>query len=116
MKGKTRIIAKFLRTDLVICSHSREGETPSYSRINTVQSLNPGEPKTWKLKSLTGLAQLHRLILVVICTWISISFSCNATHIFVSHSTSGFMHNALHTSYQLDLWCMGLQTCFSTDF
>ena len=26
-KGKTRIIAKFLRTDLVICSHSREGKT-----------------------------------------------------------------------------------------
>ena len=36
MKGKTHIIAKFLRTDLVICSHSREGETPSYSQINTV--------------------------------------------------------------------------------
>ena len=35
-KGKTRIIAKFLRTDLVICSHSREGKNPSYSRINTV--------------------------------------------------------------------------------
>ena len=35
-KGKTCIIAKFLRTDLVICSHSREGETPSYSQINTV--------------------------------------------------------------------------------
>ena len=27
MKGKTRIIAKFLRTVLVICSHSRDGET-----------------------------------------------------------------------------------------
>ena len=24
--GKTRIIAKFLRADLVICSHSREGK------------------------------------------------------------------------------------------
>ena len=35
-KGKTHIVAKFLRTDLDICSHSREGETPSYSRINTV--------------------------------------------------------------------------------
>ena len=34
-KGKTGIIAKFLRADLVICSHSR-GETPSYNRINTV--------------------------------------------------------------------------------
>ena len=39
MKGKTHIIAKFLRTDLFICSHSREGETPSYSRINMVVSL-----------------------------------------------------------------------------
>ena len=36
MKGKTHIIAKFLWTDSVICSHSREGETSSYSRINTV--------------------------------------------------------------------------------
>ena len=38
MKGKTHIIAKFLWTDLVICSHFREGETPSNSRINTVLS------------------------------------------------------------------------------
>ena len=30
-KGETGIIAKFHRTDLVICSHSREGKTPSYS-------------------------------------------------------------------------------------
>ena len=29
--GKTHIIAKLHRTDLVICSHSREGKTPSYS-------------------------------------------------------------------------------------
>ena len=36
MKGKTGIIAKFHRTDLVICSHSREGRTPSYSQINMV--------------------------------------------------------------------------------
>ena len=35
-KGKTLIIAKFHRTDLVICSHSREGKTLSYSQINTV--------------------------------------------------------------------------------
>ena len=36
MKGKTHIIVKFLMTDLVICSHSREGETPSYSWIYMV--------------------------------------------------------------------------------
>ena len=35
MKDKT-IIAKFHKTDLVICSHSREGKTLSYSRINMV--------------------------------------------------------------------------------
>ena len=35
-KGKTCIIAKLQRTDLVICSHSREGKTLSYSQINTV--------------------------------------------------------------------------------
>ena len=35
-KSKTRIIAKFHRTDLVFCSHSRERKIPSYSRINMV--------------------------------------------------------------------------------
>ena len=32
MKGITRIITKFHRTDLVICSHSRVGKTLSYSQ------------------------------------------------------------------------------------
>ena len=36
-KGETLIIAKFQRTYLVICSHSREGETLSHSRINTIR-------------------------------------------------------------------------------
>ena len=35
-KGKTHIIAKFHWTDLVICSHSKERKTPTYSRRNTV--------------------------------------------------------------------------------
>ena len=35
-KGKTPVEAKFQRTDLAICCHSREGKTPSYSQINTV--------------------------------------------------------------------------------
>ena len=35
-KGKTSIVAKFHRTDLVIFSHSRERKCQSYSRINTV--------------------------------------------------------------------------------
>ena len=39
MKGKTRMIAKFHRTDLVISSHSIEGKILSYSRINTVHCL-----------------------------------------------------------------------------
>ena len=30
-KGKTRISAKLHRTDLNICTHSKEGNTPSYS-------------------------------------------------------------------------------------
>ena len=34
--GKVKLIAKLHRTDLVICSHSREGKSPSYSQINTV--------------------------------------------------------------------------------
>ena len=35
-KGKTCIMAKFHKTDLAICSHSREEKSPSYSWINTV--------------------------------------------------------------------------------
>ena len=45
-KGKTRIIAKFLRADLVICSYSREGETPSYIRKNTVCLTSASAGKT----------------------------------------------------------------------
>ena len=36
-KGKTCIIAKFHRTDLVIVGHSTEGKTLSYNQINTVE-------------------------------------------------------------------------------
>ena len=35
-KGKTCNIAKFHRTDLVICSQSREGKTLSYSQISMI--------------------------------------------------------------------------------
>ena len=35
-KIKTCIIAKFHWTDSVICSHSREGKTLSYSQINMI--------------------------------------------------------------------------------
>ena len=31
MKGNTHIVGKFHGTDLVICSHYREGINPSYS-------------------------------------------------------------------------------------
>ena len=37
-KEETRIIAKFHRIDLVLCNHSSEGKTPSYSRIYMVGS------------------------------------------------------------------------------
>ena len=37
--GKSCIVEKFHRTDLVICSHSREGKTLSYSQTNTVPCL-----------------------------------------------------------------------------
>ena len=33
---RVKLIAKLHRTDLIICSHSREGKTLSYSHINTV--------------------------------------------------------------------------------
>ena len=35
-KGKIHFTAKFHRTDLVICSHTREGKTPSCVQINIV--------------------------------------------------------------------------------
>ena len=35
-KGKAHIIVKFHGRDVVICSHSREGRTSSYSQINIV--------------------------------------------------------------------------------
>ena len=35
-KGKICITAKFHRTDLVICSYSRERKTPPYSQINII--------------------------------------------------------------------------------
>ena len=38
-KDKTHITAKLHRTDLIICTHSREGKTPSYSQINMVVDL-----------------------------------------------------------------------------
>ena len=37
-KAKTHIRAKFHWTDLVIYSHSREGKTLSYSRINRISN------------------------------------------------------------------------------
>ena len=49
MKGKTGVITKFYRTDLVICSHSREGETPFYSRVNTIIQLTDNCSLTVKL-------------------------------------------------------------------
>ena len=42
-KGKTCIIAKLHRTDVVICSHSREGKTLSFSQINMVRDHYGGE-------------------------------------------------------------------------
>ena len=35
-KGKSHITAKNFGTDLVICCHFRDGQTPSYSRISMV--------------------------------------------------------------------------------
>ena len=59
--GKTCIIAEFLRTDLVICSHSREGETQSYSQINTVNQPLPNSSNKHHLGEMglfTGEATL----------------------------------------------------------
>ena len=43
-KGKTPIIANFLRTDLVICCHSREGKNQSYIQINMVMMIRVRAP------------------------------------------------------------------------
>ena len=39
-KGKICILATFHRTDLVICSHSREGKPLYYSQINMIFHYN----------------------------------------------------------------------------
>ena len=39
-KSKTHVTAKFHRTDLVICNHSRDRKTWSYSRIDMVTPVN----------------------------------------------------------------------------
>ena len=36
MEDKTHIVAKFHRTDIVICSHFRKGKTLSYCQIDMV--------------------------------------------------------------------------------
>ena len=51
-KGKTHIIANSHRTDLVICSHSRDGKTLSYSGINKVISIFPYKAMWYILWSL----------------------------------------------------------------
>ena len=38
LNGDTRITAKLHRTDLIICCHSREWKTSSYSRRNTASA------------------------------------------------------------------------------
>lgn len=50
-KGKLLITAKFHKTALVICSRSRKGKIPSYSKINTVAIL-PSELLILKHASL----------------------------------------------------------------
>ena len=62
-KGKTRIIAKFLRADLVIGSHSREGETPSYNWINTVNIIR------WLLSDILGVAWNYMYVQSDGTTW-----------------------------------------------
>ena len=41
MKGKDGTTEKFYRTNLVTCSHSTEGKTPSYRQIIQYSSLEP---------------------------------------------------------------------------
>ena len=63
-KGKTCITAKLHRTDLIICTHSKEGNTMSYSRINTVlQNLRLFSMKFcyYHFKEFHPSALIHRL-------------------------------------------------------
>ena len=60
-KGKIGIIAKFHRTDLVICSHSRGTKNPSYRRKNTVISYLKDGQVYW-LKRVDGTMGERSLI------------------------------------------------------
>ena len=66
MKGKTGIIAKFPRTDLVICSHSRKGKNPSNSQIRQwcFEHLNPDSIPQFDLRqqSPRNLLPRHRTV------------------------------------------------------
>ena len=58
-KGKTCNIAKFQRTDLVICSHSREGKTLSYSLFqNNPKNLKPSYKMDLDLWDCLGRVKL----------------------------------------------------------
>ena len=59
-KGENHIIAKFYRNNLVICSHSREGKTLSYSQINTVLifSLRPASSHSVYFSNIKRFHQL----------------------------------------------------------
>ena len=64
-KDKTRIIAKFHRTDLVICSHSGEGKSPSPPSRgpgHIAQSVGHLVRKSEVLGSIPGLATLSFLL------------------------------------------------------
>ena len=63
-KGKIRIIAKFQRTVLVICSHSREGKTPAYSQINMV---SVPICKLFTVVCVSTVAHLHVTVQSVVC-------------------------------------------------
>ena len=69
--GKIGIIARFHRTDLVICSHSRGTKPLSYSRINTVHI----SPSKWNISGATYN--------IPICIWLMDTHPYNPPMVFV---------------------------------
>ena len=65
-KGKTCITTKFHRTDIVICSHSRERETPSYSGINTVQEFVSSDGQDTVRQAILFVDKFSFIICIII--------------------------------------------------
>ena len=80
---KLVIIAKFDGTYLITCSHSREGKTPSYSRINTVVVLQLVKVPYGSIKSMKVLSKLMQNFVLLLM---------NETYVYLCSTFVSYLH------------------------